>query len=212
MFKFLLVGLVALFLLTGCNKEFKESSDNMNKASDAPKAGGVPQVDYKKPTPIKVDTQKIVHNPKDTAGWKEYKNDKFGYAVNYPKEWYYTKDTCCPPPPANVSFNNYSEKMLEYAKRQFEKGMYNFDILCLYEGNIDDIGEVKLYREERVESEKFEINNSKAIKFTKDGVPGDSSEQIFSHYVSNGASSCRITYTSRCPSCEKILSSFQYIK
>jgi len=209
--KLLLVGLAVLFLLTGCNKEVKESGDNMNRAGDVPRASDAPQVNYKKPTPVK-DVQKIAHNPQDTAGWKEYKNDKFGYTVNYPKEWYYTKDMCCPPPPASVSFNNYSEKMLEYAKRQFEKGMYNFDILCLYEGNIDDIGEVKLYREERVESEKFEVNGSKAIKFTKDGVPGDSSEQVFSYYVSNGASSCRITYTSRCSSCDKILSSFQYIK
>lgn len=143
--------------------------------------------------------------------WQVHTNEKYGYKVKYPLDWFYMEDACCPPPPAFVNFNNISSKKLEYSRRQTEEGVKGIDFLCMYEGKIDDIGEVKAYKEEGVAGELTKINGFDAIKFTRNVVPGNDSKNVLSYYIVDGTQGCRSTFTDDCDECTKIISSFKFI-
>ena len=169
---------------------------------------GIPKGEVKVP---KVKTPTTIIKD-EIADWKTYSNEEYNYEVKYPKDWYFLKDACCPPPPTGITLNNYSDKKSEFSQHQFEKGVLNFDILCLYEGKLDEIGEVKLLKEEKVEYEYLTINGAEAIKFVKNRVPNQSEEKAISYYIVNGNSGCRIIFSSKCAICNQMLSTFRFIE
>jgi len=44
-----------------------------------------------------------------TVGWQTHDNDKYGYQVKYPKDWYFHPNACCPPPPTAITISNVPE-------------------------------------------------------------------------------------------------------
>lgn len=187
----------AFFFFAGCGSK-KEKPVNLPNPKENI------QVEY---------TQKeLISADPETADWKTYKNEEHKYSVKYPKEWFFMKDACCPPPPAFVSLNNISENKKEFAKRQMEKSAWNFDISCLYEGNIDEIGEVKSERGEGESGTELKINGFEAVRFTKPIYPGSKDENVITHYIVNGEEGCRIIYSDKCAVCGKILSTFEFSK
>ncbi len=142
--------------------------------------------------------------------WQIYKNEKYGYQIKYPNDWYFMEDACCPPPPASVNLNNFSSKRSEYSANQTKNEIYGIDILCLYEGSLDEIGEIQNLKDRGAKAENTTVNSHSAIKFAKNVVPGDNSEKAITYYIVDGQQGCRITYTDKCPVCEKITQTFQF--
>ena len=147
----------------------------------------------------------------ETADWKTYRNEEYKYEVKYPENWYFLKDACCPPPPTGITFNDYSDEKSELSKHQLEEGVFTFDILCVYEGKLDEIGEVKLLKEEGVEYEYLTVNGAEAIKFVKTRIPNQPEEKVISYYVVKGNSGCRIVFSSKCIICNQMLSTFRFL-
>ncbi|MCX6765755.1 MAG: hypothetical protein NT136_02240 [Candidatus Moranbacteria bacterium] len=194
----LLVGFV--FILAGCKNAKNTQTQNQNGA----KISGQPAADQVS------DNQAVEEGQADLyTDWQTYKNESYNYEIKYPKNWYFLKDGCCPPPPANVTLNNYSSKKLEYAQNQMKPGVYGFDVTCLYEGNLDSIGEVKFMLQEGKSNEKLTVNGMEAIKFSEDQTPGDSSVKIFTYYITKGNEGCRIIFTNQCDVCDEILATFK---
>lgn len=193
----LLVLIFSVFAFSGCGK--KEE-----KALDLEKVKENIQVDQSQKEMINADSE--------IAGWKEYKNEEYGYSVRYPAEWFFMKDACCPPPPAFVSLNNISEKKIDFTSRQLEKGAWNFDILCLYEGDVNSIGEVKSQKEKGVSNTEVSINGFDAVKFTENIYPGNDKENVLSYYIVDGKKGCRVVYSDKCTVCDRIVSTFKFSK
>lgn len=162
---------------------------------------------------IKIETEIEAQNAEkarvDLSDWKTYNNEKYNYQIKYPKDWFFTSDYCCPPPPVAVNLNSYSSKKLEYANHQMNAGVQGMEIVCLYEGKIDDIGEVQYFRNEGVKSELKTINGFNAIRFEQDRGPG-SPIGVMSYYIVNGQQGCRLGFESTCISCEDIVSTFKF--
>ncbi len=160
-------------------------------------------------TEITAETQNLEKARVDLSGWKTYDNGEYGYHIKYPKDWFFVSDYCCPPPPAAVNINNYSSKKLEHASHQLDAGVQGMEIVCLYEGKIDDIGEVQYFRNEGRASELKKVNGFDAIRFEQDRGPG-SPVGVFTYYIVDGQQGCRLTFESSCTSCEDIVSTFKF--
>lgn len=186
--------------LSGCKKETGTQSTTVQ---DTNKEAIVSQ----EKSSVKLEETKDL----SLAGWKTYTNPKYNYEVKYPSDWFYMEDACCPPPPGGVNLNNFSAKKDGYAANQTKSEVYGIDFLCLYEGRIDDIGEVQLQRSEGIENELTKINGLDAIKFTKNVVPGDPSKKVLTYYIVDGMQGCRSTFTDDCDECSEIISSFKYL-
>jgi len=192
-----LVLIFSVFAFSGCGKKEEKTLD-LEKA--------------KEDIQVSQSQKEMINADSEVAEWKEYENKEYGYSVKYTIEWFFMKDACCPPPPAFVSLNNISEKKVEFTSRQLEKGAWNFDILCLYEGKINEIGEVKSQKEEGVSNSELSINGFDAIRFTENVYPGDNSENVLSYYIVDGKKGCRIVYSDKCAVCDKIISTFKFSK
>lgn len=206
--KVILAGTVffTVFILSGCTKDVANPGIPVSKDQAGLTSGDGME------SQLEAETQNIEKVNMLTADWETYANEKHGYSIKHPKEWFFLKDACCPPPPTFVSFNNISDTKNVFTARQLEKNVYNFDILCGYEGAIDDIGEVKLMKEEGETNEATTINSLDAIKFTKNRYPDDPSEKVFSYYIVDGAKGCRVGFDSKCPTCETVVSTFKFNK
>ena len=194
----LFVIIVSIFLFSGCQKEKTITS----KESQAP----VSQVLEEKNQPAET-VESGNKNKADYSGWETYSNEKYKYQIKYPKGWFFMKDYCCPPPPASVNLNNISDKKAEYAARQTEPGAQGINIDCLYEGKIDDIGEVQLQKKEGKSFEMKKINNFDAIIFNQDRGPGQPMP-VFTYYIVDGKQGCRVIYDGGCESCQDMVNSF----
>lgn len=193
---------VALFLLAGCQKD---SEIKTSVPANIP-SKEIAKINENQP----VQNNQVAPSETVPGDWQTYKNEKYGYQVKYPDGWYFMEDACCPPPPAFVSLNNFSSKRSEYSANQMESDVYGVSILCLYEGSIDEIGEVQSYQEEGLTGENTTINSSPAIKFERNVVPGDDSENVITYYIVDGQQGCRVTYTDKCPVCDKIVQTFVF--
>lgn len=192
--------IVSVFVFSGCQKE----KAAVPKESQPP----VPQVLENKDRLVE-EVKNGDENKADYSGWETYNNEKYKYQIKYPKSWFFMKDYCCPPPPASVNLNNISDKKAEYAARQTEPGVQGINIDCLYEGKIDDIGEVQLQKKEGKSFETKKINGFDAIVFNEDRGPRQPMP-VFTYYIVDGKQGCRITYDGGCTSCQDITNSFNF--
>lgn len=203
------ITFLILFLcltLSGCFK--KPENINQTTASDLEPTEAKESLENNPPEQ-ETDIDVSEFNPPD---WIPYTNQKFKYQIEYPASWYFLKDACCPPPPALVVFNNYSDTKAEFSAKQFEPDVYGLNILCIYEGKLDDIEEVQSQKSEGIENETKKINNFDTIIFTKDQTLGDSTIQVKTYYIVDDNQGCRITYDTSCPKCQRIAESFKFNK
>jgi len=205
--KIVLLTFAVLFLsaLAGCGMQ-------KNKISEPP-ISAVPsenKMEKQKPNSSEIDGQ---FEDTSMENWQSYDNTAHGYSLQYPPNWFYLEDACCPPPPAFVNFNNVSTKMSELGEAQATQGATDsIDILCIYEADLDQIGEVRSFKDEGAENEPVQINGFPGIKITTPAGP-DSDLKVLTYYLSNpGTSSCRITFRDSCQECSKILQSFTFFK
>lgn len=192
--KVLLLATIILFAiaLTGCQNRQQTNKENQIQKPDQP------------------ELQNQVNNPpEELKAWKTFENEEMGYEIKYPPGWFVVKDACCPPYPTLAFLNNYSATSAEHAAHQMDQGVYSMEISCLYEGKIEDIGELQ-GRDKDEKKQLLKVNNLNAVKFSSDQIPGDSSQQIITYYIVNGEKGCRLTFSSDCPSCDNIIQSFQF--
>lgn len=193
----LIVLVILLGLTVGCKKKSGEDQSRMTtpESPAIQESGGA---------------NFPVSPPEDIGSWQAYQNGEHGYSVKYPSSWFFLEDACCPPPPGYVVLNNYSTKQVEYASHQMEEGVQGVHFSCLYEGKIDDIGEVQHLKKEGESSRELKINGFDAIRFERDMVPGDSSVKSVSYYVVDGEKGCRLGLNTPCDTCEQIVSTFVF--
>lgn len=160
-------------------------------------------------TETEIGTQNAEKARVDLSDWKTYDNEKYSYQIKYPKDWFFTGDYCCPPPPAAVNLNSYSSKKLEYANHQMDAGVQGMEIVCLYEGKLSDIGEVQLLKSEGKNSKMTKVNDLDAIRFEQNRGPG-SPVSVITYYIVDGQQGCRLGFESTCTSCEDIVSTFKF--
>ncbi len=206
------MSLMALICLvfSGCFQEEKTPKKN-SQLDQAARPAPAESAEINKPN-NSANQNESAENSAGNEEWVFYTNEKYGYQFKYPSDWYFLKDGCCPPPPAAINFNNYSDTQEEYATHQFEKDVYGINVYCNYEGSVDDIGEVQLQKKEGAKNETKKINGFDAIIFSKDQTPGDSSVRVKNAYIVNGQQGCRITFDTNCAECPKILESFKFNK
>lgn len=190
----------AVLIIAGCQKKGGEGESSVqNDIQNKEEIG----------TEATIEEQNTEGTQADLSDWKTYDNEKYSYQIKYPKNWFFVSDYCCPPPPAAVNLNNYSSKKLEYANHQMDAGVQGINIDCLYEGKIDDIGEVQLLRSEGKTSKMMKVNGFDAIRFEHDRGPG-SPVGVITYYVVDGRQGCRLGFESTCASCEDIVSTFKF--
>ncbi|HPN96886.1 MAG TPA: hypothetical protein PLK35_03920 [Candidatus Moranbacteria bacterium] len=193
---------MAVFVFSGCQKEeLNTNKDNQTKHPEMTES----EAEIKNETGDKNEANL------DYSVWQAYNNEKYAYQIRYPSDWFFLKDNCCPPPPASVNFNNISDKKEIFVQKQTDPKTQSISIDCLYEGKIDDIGEVALQKQEGKTFENKKVNNFDAIVFNKDRGPGQPMA-VFTWYIVDGQQGCRLTYDSNCTVCRSIISSFNFKK
>lgn len=196
--KIIVLSSLAIFILAGC-----QNKNNSTVSNTQDNKGDVGKIETEN------KAQNNEKNQFDFSKWKIYKNEKYDYEIKYPKEWFFVNDYCCPPPPSAISFNNYSSKKMEYASHQFDPGVQGIEIVCNYEGKINEIGEVQYFRNEKIKEEEKKINNFNAVRFEQESNSGSSITTI-SYYIVDGRQGCRLNFENTCMVCEGIVSTFAF--
>ncbi len=203
------IGLLLITLGAGCTSSEPESSYETEDAFELPHElneaeGEVIESDYEthEAGESTDDTDEPESEPETgtvETSWKTYSNPTYGYSVMYPSGWFYTPDACCPPPPTYVMFNNVSSTFFEYTAKQLEPASCNFQVLCLYEGALDDIGELQARVADGETYAEVSINGYPAAQVS-DGT----------YYVVDGTNGCRINSMGSCNEISTMLNSFSF--
>lgn len=148
---------------------------------------------------------------KATLNWQIYTNDRYGYSVKYPKDWYYRADFCCPPPPTAIMISNVPDnKTLDYAI---------FDVIVdpAMGRTLDNYEEVTSLVADGYKKTQITVSGEPAVKLERHTHPADNGGTIYVKHndiiyrLSWGGTSQTVFQTHK-NTLEKIVNSFTFTK
>ncbi len=145
------------------------------------------------------------------TGWQEYNNDKYGYKIKYPPDWYFIKEGYSPPPPTSIKLSNINNP---YPAAGFDYLSVGIDVDKALGRTLDNYEEILSLKSQYYQEIRLTVGGEPAAKIA---VPDPNSAEPISVYIQHKDNIYRITWNDNTDGFvqnrklfEKILQSFTF--
>lgn len=109
--------------------------------------------------------------------WQEYSNDRYGYKIKYPSDWYFIKEGYSPPPPTTIKLSSIKNP---YPSASDEHLSIEISVDQALGRTLDNYEEIANLKSQYYQETRFTVDGESAARIN---VPDPNSSEPISVYI-----------------------------